>query len=69
MLDRFVDAGGPRTVEQLEGLLGATSLTLAADERARLEPTPRLPTSTPSACCASRRASAIAVLRRPSHDP
>jgi aryl-alcohol dehydrogenase-like predicted oxidoreductase len=28
---------GPRTLEQLEGLLGATSLDLSADERARLE--------------------------------
>jgi aryl-alcohol dehydrogenase-like predicted oxidoreductase len=28
---------GPRTLEQLEGLLGATELTLNADERARLE--------------------------------
>jgi aryl-alcohol dehydrogenase-like predicted oxidoreductase len=28
---------GPRTLEQLEGLLGATELTLTADERARLE--------------------------------
>ena len=28
---------GPRTLEQLEGLLGATELTLSADERARLE--------------------------------
>jgi aryl-alcohol dehydrogenase-like predicted oxidoreductase len=28
---------GPRTREQLEGLLGATDLTLSADERARLE--------------------------------
>jgi aryl-alcohol dehydrogenase-like predicted oxidoreductase len=28
---------GPRTVEQLEGLLGATELTLSAGERARLE--------------------------------
>jgi aryl-alcohol dehydrogenase-like predicted oxidoreductase len=28
---------GPRTLEQLEGLLGSTELTLSADERARLE--------------------------------
>jgi aryl-alcohol dehydrogenase-like predicted oxidoreductase len=28
---------GPRTLEQLEGLLGATELTLNADERTRLE--------------------------------
>lgn len=28
---------GPRTLEQLDGLLGATELTLSAEERARLE--------------------------------
>jgi aryl-alcohol dehydrogenase-like predicted oxidoreductase len=44
---------GPRTLEQLEGLLGATRLALTAEDRARLE----AHAAPPDKCCASRPAS------------